>query len=150
MKRLNLIVAVIAIFSLGVFVACKKYTEGGTLNKAEKNIVQTWKLDSYYFNNVDKTSTLLITNFKETYAEDGTYTRTYTDSSGDPITQLGSWSLQSDNAVIKVSGTGSFELSVETSSVSASEYTILQLTKDALWYEFTNGSDEHEFHLVPN
>ena len=150
MKSLNLIVAVIAISSLGVLVSCKKYSEGGTLKKAEKNIIQTWKLDSYYFNGVDKTSTLLITNFKETYAEDGTYTRTYTDSSGDPITQLGSWSLESNNALIKVSGAGSFELSVETSSVSASEYTILKLTQEELWYEFMNGSDMHEFHLVPN
>ena len=142
--------SIIAISSLGLFISCKKYSEGGTLRKAEKNITKTWKLDSYYFNGVDKTSTLLITNFKETYAEGGTYTRTYTDSSGDPITQLGSWSLESKNALIKVSGTGSFELSVETSSVSASEYTILKLTKDELWYEFMNSTDMHEFHLIPD
>lgn len=130
--------------------SCEKYEDGGTKRKADDNLVGDWSLQSYYLNGAEMTSSLIITNYKETYSEDGTYGRSFTDSSGDLKTASGTWSLESDNALIKISGPGSFELSNEYSSVSASEYTLLKLTKDELWYEFINGGATHEFHLAHN
>ena len=72
------------------------------------------------------------------------------DASGDPKNESGTWSLDSDKMKIGVSGTGSYELTAQTSTVSTSSYIILKLTKDELWYEFDNGGSTHEFHLVPN
>lgn len=130
--------------------SCKKYEDGGSKGKAEKNLAYAWKLESYYLNGADMTSMLTITNYIETYSDGGTYSRSYNDSSSDPKTASGNWSLDDDKSLIKISGPGSFELSAEHSSVSASDYTILKLTDDALWYEFTNGGALHEFHLVHN
>ncbi len=130
--------------------SCKKYDNGGTLRKAEKNITNTWKIDAYYLDGVDNTSSLLITNFTETFADGGVYSRAYNDASGDAKNETGTWSLDDDKKKISVSGAGSYELTAQTSTVSTSSYTLLKLTKDELWYEFENGGSTHEFHLVPN
>ena len=97
----------------------------------------------------DFTSALLITNYVETFNDDGSYNRTFNDASGDPKDENGTWTLDDEKSVINVSGTGSFELTGQTSTVSASDYTILKLTKDELWYSFTNGGNTHEFHMIP-
>lgn len=133
-----------------VMVSCKKYDNGGSLRKAEKNLTNTWKIDSYYLDGVDNTSSLLISNFTETFSDGGTYSRSYNDASGDPKNETGTWSLDEDKSKINVSGAGSYELTAQTSTVSTSDYTILKLTKDELWYEFENGGSTHEFHLSPN
>lgn len=131
-------------------VSCKKYENGGPIRKAEKNLTNTWKIDKYYFDGTDATSALLITNFTETFSEGGSYSRDYNDASGDPKNETGTWSLDNDKMNIGVSGTGSYELTAQTSTVSTSSYDILKLTKDELWYSFENGGNTHEFHLVPN
>ncbi|MBL4861417.1 MAG: hypothetical protein JKY09_00155 [Crocinitomicaceae bacterium] len=149
MKTAFKVIGILMISAL-VMTSCKKYDNGGPLRKAEKNITNTWKIDSYYMDGVDNTSSLLITNFTETFADGGVYTRIYNDASGDPKNESGSWDLESDKSLINMSGTGSYELTGQTSTVSASDYTILKLTKDELWYEFANGGSTHEFHLSPN
>ena len=98
----------------------------------------------------DQTSNLLISNFVETFNDNGSYSRSYIDASGDAKNESGTWALDNDKSLINVSGTGSFELTNETSTVSASDYTILRLKKNELWYQFENGGNTHEFHLVPN
>jgi len=45
---------------------------------------------------------------------------------------------------------GSIDLTPKATTVSTSDYNIIKLTKDELWYVYENGSDMHEFHLVPN
>ena len=130
--------------------SCKKYENGGTLKKAEKNITNTWKIESYYFDGTAATSQLLITNFTETFSEGGAYSRDYNDASGDAKNETGNWTLEDDKQKIGVSGAGSYELTAQTSTVSTSSYNILKLTKDELWYSFENGGNTHEFHLVPN
>jgi hypothetical protein len=81
---------------------------------------------------------------------DGTLHRDFTDQNGDIQQQTGAWELIDDNANLKINGVGSIDLSPQTGTVSASQVKILKLTKDDFWYTFTNGSDAHEFHLVPN
>lgn len=150
MKKAKLFSALIILILALPITSCKKYDEGGTKRKAETNLVHGWQLQSYYLNGSDMTSMLTISNYSETYSDGGTYSRSYIDSSSDPKTASGTWSLDEDKSLIKVSGAGSFELSAEYSTVSASDYTILKLTEDELWYEFTNGGALHEFHLVRN
>lgn len=143
------IVGVILVGGL-LLTSCKKYDNGGTLAKAEKNIKKSWKLESYFLDGIDNTSNLLISNFIETYNDNGTYVRTHIDGSGDFKDDAGTWVLDNEKSVINVSGIGSFELTNQTSTVSASDYTILKLKKKELWYQFSNGGNTHEFHLVPN
>lgn len=147
MKRTTIFLGVFALFSL-ILTSCQKYEFGGTTAGAERNIKETWKLESYFLDGVDNTSNLLISNYKETYRDDGTYNRTFNDESGDLKNEEGSWALDNEKSLINVSGIGSFELTNETSTVSASDYTIIKLRPKELWYEFSNGGSTHEFHLV--
>lgn len=134
-----------------VLFGCEKYDEGGLVGKAEKRLTaHKWKLDTYLRNGNDETSQLLISNFTETFSEGESLTRSYTDTDGDAFSETGSWSFDNDKQQIKLSGVSSIELTDETSTVSTSDYNILKLKKDELWYYYENGGDEHEFHLVPN
>jgi hypothetical protein len=81
---------------------------------------------------------------------DGTLHRNFTDLNGDSQQQTGSWEFIDENQNLKIDGVGSIDLSPQTGTVSASQIKILKLTKDSFWYTFTNGSDKHEFHLIPN
>jgi hypothetical protein len=140
---------ILPLFFLALTVSCKKYDNGGSKAKAEKNIQNTWKIDKYYFDGTDATSELLISNYEETFSDGGTYSRSYNDASGDPQSETGTWSLVDDKDRINVSGTGSYELTAQTSTVSTSDYDIIKLDKDELWYSFANGGNTHEFHMIP-
>lgn len=143
------------ILTLGLLIlfmtGCEKYDEGGLVSKAEKRLISnTWKLEKYLRNGTDETSSLLISNYTETYNEGGTLNRSFIDKDGDNQTQIGSWELVDDNSKLKVDGIGSIEITNQTGTVSSSEYLISKLVKDEFWYSFVNGGDTHEFHLVPN
>lgn len=140
------------LFLAGLFLlglnACKKYEDGGLKRKAEQRLTaHTWKLDKYMRNGNDETSQLLISNFQETFNEDKSYTRSYTDKNGDYFTETGSWSFDSDKNQIKLTGVSSIELTNETSTVSTADYNILRLKKEELWYYYDNGGDRHEFRM---
>lgn len=104
MKKL-LFLAVISSF---LATSCKKYSDGGLVSKADKRLsAHTWKLDKYLRNGNDETSQLLISNFTENFAENGTITRFYTDSNGDFFSESGSWTFDNDKMQIKLTGVGS-------------------------------------------
>jgi hypothetical protein len=131
--------------------SCSKYENGGIIKKAEKHLTTpTWKLTNYLRNGIDETSSLHISNLTEHYMSDGILHRNYVDQNGDNQQQTGTWELIDDNSNLKIDGIGSIDLSPQTGTVSASQIHILKLTKEEFWYNFTNGSDEHEFHFAPN
>ena len=70
MKNKKKVLGTILLLSTSVLimVSCKKYDNGGSKAKAEKNITNTWKIDKYLMDGIDQTSALLITNFTETFA----------------------------------------------------------------------------------
>lgn len=139
-------------FVLSVFLfGCNKYENGGSKRKAEENLTSSiWKLDQYLRNGVDETNSLLISNFTEDFQSGGVIIRSYNDANGDPYSETGVWQFDSDKNQINLTGIGSIELTLETSTVSTSDYNILKLKSDELWYMYDNGGDNHEFHLVPN
>jgi hypothetical protein len=77
-----------------------------------------------------------------------TITRSYTDPNGDPFSESGNWSFDNDKMQINLTGVGSIELTNQTSTVSSSDYNIIRLKKDELWYYYENGGSRHEFHLI--
>jgi len=143
-------ISVIANILLVLF-ACSKYQDGGLIGKADKHLTSvTWKLSSYLRNGIDETASIHVSNWTEHYMNDGTLHRNFTDLNGDSQQQTGSWEFIDENQNLKIDGVGSIDLSPQTGTVSASQIKIIKLTKDSFWYTFTNGSDEHEFHLIPN
>jgi hypothetical protein len=142
----NLLFTAFIIASLS---SCKKFDEGGFVSSADKNLTrQTWVLDAYLRNGNDETSQLLISNFEETYNEDGTLLRSYA-FDGVQMDQTGSWTLKTDTKQIKIDGVSSLQLTAQTSTVSSSDIEIIKLKKKEFWYFYENGSDRHEFHFVP-
>jgi hypothetical protein len=148
MKNVFKVFGVLMLSAL-VMTSCKKYDEGGTKGRADKNIKKSWKIDSYYFDGVDSTSALSISNFVETFNDDGTYSRSFINSVSDTIDQTGTWAFDSEKTSIIITGAGSFELTGQSID-SASNYSILKLKKDELWYNFTNEGNTHELRLIPN
>lgn len=139
------------IFVVAVTTGCEKYEEGGLMSKAEKSLTaNAWKLNNYYRNGTDETSLLLIGNFTESFAEDGTLTRNYIDMDEALFSEDGIWQFDNDKQQINLTGVGSIELTEETSTVSSSDYNILKLKDGELWYFYENGGDHHEFHFVSN
>ena len=143
-----IIISVLAIFSIS---SCKKYSDGGLVGRAEKRLsANTWALEKYLRNGNDETSLLLIRNFTEHFSDNGVLTSNYIDKDGDPFSETGSWEFDNKKEQINLSSVGSIELTEETSTVSTSDYNIIRLKKEELWYSYDNGGDNHEFHFVPN
>jgi len=144
------------IFSIGflfivlLIASCKKYDEGGMLSNADKKLKQSWKLESYYLDGNDATSSLLIQNYVEEYKENGDYIRSYIDTDQELFSEVGTWSFDSDKKNIRIMSVSSLELTASNSTVSTSDYEIVRLKKKELWYRYENGGNTHEFHLVPN
>lgn len=130
---------------------CKKYEDGPLLSfrSKEKRVVNSWKIEKYLNNDIDKTSELTVTNWNEIYNEDGTCKRTFNDASGDYVDQSGTWAFNSDKTELNISGLGSVELSQSIGTVSSSSIKILRLKEKEFWYSFENGGSRHEFHLIP-
>lgn len=132
-----------------MMISCKKYNEGGLVSKADERIsANSWKLEKYLRNGNDETNQLLISNFVENFTENGTITRSYNDSNGDPFSESGSWAFDNAKMQINLTGVGSIELTNQTSTVSASDYNIIRLKKGELWYFYENGGSKHEFHFI--
>ena len=144
-KSSLILLTVICLLSL---TGCEKYEAGGLISKTEQNLVKTWKLQQYLRNNTDETSSILISNYEETYQSNNSYPRSYTNKDKRNITETGSWKLDTKQRIVQISGVSSIEITTQTGTISASNRTITKLTANEFWYTFLNGSDKHEFRLV--
>ena len=129
--------------------SCQSFNEGGMVGKADKRIKNSWKLSQYLVDGIDATSTLLITNLQESYNDDGTYSRNYTDKDGSHFEEAGHWNLPDKSEEVDINGVSSLELSDAHSTVSSDHYIIKRMKKDEYWYEYTNGGATHQFRFVP-
>ena len=144
-KSSLILLTVICLLSL---TGCEKYEAGGLISKTEQNLIKTWKLQQYLRNNTDETSSILISNYEETYQSNNSYPRSYTNKDKRNITETGSWKLDTEQRIVQISGVSSIEITTQTGTISASNRTITKLTANEFWYTFVNGSDKHEFRLV--
>lgn len=144
-KSSLILLTVICLLSI---TGCEKYEAGGLISKTEQNLVKTWKLQQYLRNNTDETSSILISNYEETYQSNKSYPRSYTNKDKRNITETGSWKLDTEQRIVQISGVSSIEMTTQTGTISASNRTITKLTANEFWYTFVNGSDKHEFRLV--
>lgn len=129
--------------------SCKKYEEGPALSlkSKKKRLAREWVIDAYHRNGINETSQLIISNYVESYTENGVHSRSYNDKNGDKISETGEWKFDNNKEQISVTGIGSIEWTDQTSTVSSSYYNILRLTSKELWYYYENGGSKHEIHL---
>lgn len=124
------------------FGSCKK----DVLAENQKNIKKLWKLEQYLVNGVDKTGSLQISSYDESYTDNKKYDRSFTDKNGNKQLQNGSFEWESANR-LHISGVGSIEF-ISGNTASSSYYDIIRLNETQLWYSYTNGNSKHEFHLT--
>lgn len=129
-------------FLLLLTTGCKKEA---TIAEREKTIKKLWKLDVYLINGADKTASLTISAYNESYTDNKKYDRSFTDKNGNKVVQNGSWEFETANR-LHISGVGSIEFT-NNGTASSSYYDIVKLTETEFWYSFTNGNSKHEFRL---
>lgn len=131
------------IFSIALLSSCKKYEEGPllSLRSKEARLANSWKVEKYLENGVDKTSNSqsFFDSYSEEFTKDGIYSYSYV-IGNDTYTGSGKWEFQSDETEIKVSG---------VSGASSETLVILKLKNDEFWYYIMDGSDKQEYHLIP-
>ena len=128
---------------------CAMYEDGGSIGSAEENLAGTYTLAVYLRNDVDETSTVMVTNYQETYAADGSLTRSYRDEEAVDVTDEGTYAFSEDFMQITFSDLSSVgEWSAEHSTLSTATINILRLNGEELWYSFVNGGDTHQFQLI--
>jgi hypothetical protein len=135
-------------FILGLFLfGITSCTKENVLADNQKSIKKSWTLQQYLLNDADKTATLEITGYEESYTDNSRYDRSYTDRNGDRVTENGTY--QFENATkLNITGIGSMEMSSQIGTVSTSYYNIIKVNDTQFWYYYTNGGDRHEFHLT--
>lgn len=145
MKNFRILTFLSVIF---FFSACQKFDDGGLIRKADDRLINTWKLQAYYLDGVEATSSLLISNLEETYTSDGSYERSYYDKDNMLFTETGRFVLPDKATQIDISGVSSLELTDANSTVSSDYYTIKRMKNDEFWYSFENGGAVHEFRFI--
>jgi len=138
----------LTLFILGLSLgACQKYENGGRASGAIRNIVGTWKLNNYYISGISLTSNLQTTDYKETFEENGSYSRQYVDSLNQVVTESGGWDLDGEKTRLSVNGVGSIALTPGWTTQGVNTFKITLLTRKEMWYTYTDAAGTHEFHF---
>lgn len=128
-------------------VGCQKYPDGGMHRFAKSHLLGTWKLKEYYLNNFEYTQDVTVFNFKETYNDGGTFSRTFIDDAVTEHQHHGGWDLAGEKDVLKITSDSTYQITA-LASVLTSNFKIERLTKEELWYSFEAGNGKHELHFI--
>jgi hypothetical protein len=113
---------------------CKKYPDGPQFSFRSRTtrVANTWKVAKYMVNDKDLTSQ--VTDYTETYTNDGNYSYSWGKYKG-----TGTWAFQNQDLEIRLTGI-----------TNQSSYTmvILKLEEKEFWYYYLDGNDRKEFHMI--
>lgn len=144
MKKSNVITIMIAAIIV-LTTACSKYEEGPTLSLASKKgrVANTWELEGYYEDGVDKTSEYreYVVSKSLEIDKEGAYTQTATASpafGGATTTFTGTWEFINDKEEIKMVPT--------YDPTSTDTLVITRLKQNELWVKSKSGSPVEETH----
>ncbi len=126
---------------------CQKYENGGRASSALRNIVGSWKLKDYYISGISLTSNLQTTDYKETFEENGAYSRQFVDSLNQVLTESGGWDFDGGKTNLSISGAGSIALTPGYTTQGVNSFKITLLTRKEMWYTYTDAVGIHEFHF---
>lgn len=126
--------------SLITITGCKKYAEGPLISTSPKKwrLVNKWCLEKVIQNGVDVTTawvTVLSDNYSIEFKKDNSITETWVNGA---IT-TGTWEFVSKKEKLAIS-------SVNATSHSTKNYTIMRLTNNELWFIDESDSDRPEVH----
>jgi len=131
--------SLIIAFGLAIaFTGCKKYDEGPMLSLASKKarVVNTWKIEKLFLNDLDITSTNLtnLSIYSIEFKNDNTFIE-----NGTGYTETGKWDFDSKKENLLCTYNG---------SITDDKYEILKLKSSEMWLKYTDGAFAYEFHYV--
>ena len=130
-----------------LFIGCKKYPDGPAFSLLSRSarMANTWHIDTYYENNVDKTSDFknAFQNAQLIINKNGNYSFYYKAFGLVDYNESGNWKFSNNDA--------DFVTTPTSSSGSVGTHHILKLEDKELWYkEDPDGSGiVREYHLKP-
>ena len=163
MKKTMVYLCSLSLFSLSIFIGCKKYDAGGLASKGQQRLVsQTWELNEYIIETYqviedDETELigsensnqdLLISNYNITFFENGTVIRNYVDASGISISETGLWNIDQAGTFGLISFTNLDTIQFTNELTSLSTYFEIEKIKNKqLWL---NCDQENHSNIVNN
>ena len=130
-----------------LFIGCKKYPDGPgfSLLSRKARMANSWHIDTYYENSVDKTSDFnnAFQNALLVIDKEGNYSLSYKAFGAINYSESGTWKFANND--------DDFITTPTSSSGSAATHHILKLKDKELWYkEDPDGSGiVREYHLKP-
>ncbi len=128
--------------------SCKKYPEDPLFHfsTAKARVTNIWNIQLYQVNGTDQTALFntLTPNYRLSLLKDNTFTET-SNVSGIALERAGTWSL--------VDGKNNLTLTYLSSNFGTvpgdGKFQIIKLTKNELWVNDLNATDDIEIHLIP-
>jgi hypothetical protein len=142
MKKIGMLSLAALLMGGIALTSCKKYEDGPALSLLTKKMraVGVWEIESYYENDVDKTSDYRQLVDSETFElkKDGAYTSSVTNGSV-TLSDNGTWEFINDKEEIKTQS--------NQSNSDPDTLVILRLKNKEMWVtEKTPGSVRQEWH----
>lgn len=142
MKKI-IVYTCMAIFAINIS-GCKKYAEGPSLTLQSKNsrIANTWVLDQYYENGIDKTTDAknLFKDFKLIIEKNNMkYSKSFSALGLLPYGESGGWKFSSDK--------NSVEFTPDNKSIAPYSYKIIKLKEKESAFTYTSNGVEYKLYL---
>jgi hypothetical protein len=132
------------LFLIGIATSCKKYEEGPsfTLLSKKARIANTWKLDRYYENNVEKTSDAQ-TVFKDFVLvidnNNMKYTKTFKAFGLLNYNETGSWAFSSNQSDV--------DFKPDDSNIKPYAWKILKLKNTECAFSYVSNNNTYKLYL---
>jgi hypothetical protein len=141
--KTTILTLLVVLFALS---SCNKYPDGpafSLLSKKER-LSNTWKIDQYFENGVNKTADAnnVLKDYNLTIDKSGSYSLTYKLFSILSVSESGTWDFVSNNENVLFTKTS-------PSPVSTTEWSILKLKENELWGQYNDSSKVVKVQLIP-
>jgi hypothetical protein len=127
------------------FSSCKKYEEGPsfTLLSKKSRLANTWRIDSYFENGVDKTSDALILFQDFVLVIDKNnmkYTKTFKAIGLLNYSETGTWSLSSDQVQL--------DFKPDDTNIQPYSWKILKLKNTSCGFSYVSNNSTYKLYLL--
>lgn len=128
--------------------SCNKYTDGPkiSLRTKKERLANTWKLEKYLEDDVDKTTDAMNLYYNYTLTigkKDGHYTMSWRPFNLGDYVESGDWVFVQDDVGVQFTRQS-------PTPVTTENWKVLRLKEKELWGQFTDSNNHRvEIHLIP-
>jgi len=141
--RTTVVTLLIIVFAI---CSCNKYPDGPAISLLSKKerLSNTWKIEQYFENGVNKTADAnnVFKDYTMSIDKSGSYLLTYKLFSILSVSESGTWTFVSNKENVLFSRTS-------PSPVTTTEWSILKLKEKELWGQYNDSSKVIKVQLIP-